>query len=181
MQFMWVDFDFVLSGSFLFLPYIKILKSPRRQQQERVVTRAKITYRFLLGIYRFVCFALATKSLPSPTSRTMNSPLVGNFRSVSKYFQELVHPIAIFLQDLNNTTNGNLPFKTPSLPGCKPSPKLTSKQHNTIRIIAQYLRDLGLKWVCLLVFSVSSVILLLLIIVYRLLWKLCTSSSNEVA
>lgn len=49
------------------------------------------------------------------------------------------------LKDLNNTTNGNLPFKTPSLPGCKPSPKLTSKQHNTIRIIAQYLRDLGLK------------------------------------
>ncbi|KAJ1358275.1 hypothetical protein KIN20_016670 [Parelaphostrongylus tenuis] len=49
------------------------------------------------------------------------------------------------LKDLNNTSNGNLAFKTPSLPGCKPSPKLTAKQHNTIRIIAQYLRDLGLK------------------------------------
>ncbi|WKY15056.1 hypothetical protein Q1695_000512 [Nippostrongylus brasiliensis] len=50
------------------------------------------------------------------------------------------------LKDLNSTTsNGSLPFKTPCLPGCKPSPKLTSKQHNTIRIIAQYLRDLGLK------------------------------------
>ncbi|VDM74479.1 unnamed protein product, partial [Strongylus vulgaris] len=48
--------------------------------------------------------------------------------------------------DLNNaTSNGNVAFKTPSLPGCKPSPKLTPKQHNTVRIIAQYLRDLGLK------------------------------------
>ncbi|KJH48405.1 WD domain, G-beta repeat protein [Dictyocaulus viviparus] len=49
------------------------------------------------------------------------------------------------LKDLNNTSNGNLAFKTPSLPGCKPSPQLTPKQHNTVRIIAQYLRDLGLK------------------------------------
>ncbi|KAK5978836.1 hypothetical protein GCK32_014799, partial [Trichostrongylus colubriformis] len=50
------------------------------------------------------------------------------------------------LKDLNNvTSNGNLAFKTPSLLGCKPSPKLTSKQRNTVRIIAQYLRDLGLK------------------------------------
>ncbi|KHJ99813.1 hypothetical protein OESDEN_00214 [Oesophagostomum dentatum] len=50
------------------------------------------------------------------------------------------------LKDLNAaTSNGNVAFKTPSLPGCRPSPKLTPKQHNTVRIIAQYLRDLGLK------------------------------------
>ncbi|VDO20930.1 unnamed protein product [Haemonchus placei] len=50
------------------------------------------------------------------------------------------------LKDLNNTTsNGSSACKTPKLLGCKPSPKLTSKQRNTVRIIAQYLRDLGLK------------------------------------
>uniref|UniRef100_A0A7I4Y839 LisH domain-containing protein n=1 Tax=Haemonchus contortus TaxID=6289 RepID=A0A7I4Y839_HAECO len=50
------------------------------------------------------------------------------------------------LKDLNNTTsNGSSACRTPKLLGCKPSPKLTSKQRNTVRIIAQYLRDLGLK------------------------------------
>uniref|UniRef100_A0A1I7WYM5 LisH domain-containing protein n=1 Tax=Heterorhabditis bacteriophora TaxID=37862 RepID=A0A1I7WYM5_HETBA len=46
--------------------------------------------------------------------------------------------------DLSSATaNGTAKFKTP-LPVCKPPPMLSPKQHNTVRIIAQYLRDLGL-------------------------------------